>query len=134
MNLKGCARNWSCSNSSYYTGICLEGLRKATKNFIRDSLCPVGVPVEIRTERIPTTACTQQHLHPIVLYFVASLSLITTSSPCFHSSYIAHHMTDLVIQYGCLIVMVTGDLATSALLHCYRTQLHKKQDWRGCIP
>jgi len=35
MNWKGCERKWSWPNLRYYPGICLEGLRKTTKNSVR---------------------------------------------------------------------------------------------------
>jgi hypothetical protein len=37
MNWKGCGRKWSWPNLKYYPGICLEGLRKATKTLSQDS-------------------------------------------------------------------------------------------------
>jgi hypothetical protein len=40
MNGKGCGRKRSWPNLRYYPGICLEGLRKATKNFSQDSRSP----------------------------------------------------------------------------------------------
>jgi hypothetical protein len=35
MNWKGCGKKWSWPNLRHYPAICLEGLRKTTKNFVR---------------------------------------------------------------------------------------------------
>jgi hypothetical protein len=40
MNWKGCGRKRSWPNLRYYPGICLEGLRKTTKNLSQDSRSP----------------------------------------------------------------------------------------------
>jgi hypothetical protein len=37
MNWKGCGRKWLWPNLRYYPGICLEELRKTTKNLSQDS-------------------------------------------------------------------------------------------------
>jgi hypothetical protein len=33
LNWKWCGRKWSCSNLTYYSGICLQRLRKIMKSF-----------------------------------------------------------------------------------------------------
>jgi hypothetical protein len=40
MNWKGCGRKRSWPNLRYYPGICLEGLRKTTKNLSQDNRSP----------------------------------------------------------------------------------------------
>jgi hypothetical protein len=42
MNQKGCGRKWSWPNlrCTYYSGTCLVGLRKTTKNFNQDNRSP----------------------------------------------------------------------------------------------
>jgi hypothetical protein len=40
INWKGCGSKRSWPNSQYYAGICLEGLRKTSKNLSQDSRSP----------------------------------------------------------------------------------------------
>jgi hypothetical protein len=40
MNRKGCGTKQSWPNLRYYPGICLEGLRKTTKNLTQDNRSP----------------------------------------------------------------------------------------------
>jgi hypothetical protein len=41
MNWKGCGKKRSWPNLRYYPSICLEGLRKTTKNLSQDTRSPV---------------------------------------------------------------------------------------------
>jgi hypothetical protein len=48
MNWKRCGRKWSWPNLRYYPDICLEGLRKTTRN-----LRIAGLQAEISTQILP---------------------------------------------------------------------------------
>jgi hypothetical protein len=51
MNWKGCERRWSCPNSRYSASICLEVLKKTTRN-----LKTVGIPTETLTKHLPNAS------------------------------------------------------------------------------
>jgi hypothetical protein len=52
------------AKSIYYHGICLKGLWKPRKASARIA----SVPVEIRTERLPTASPDRHHWLPIVMF------------------------------------------------------------------
>jgi hypothetical protein len=86
MNWEGCGRKRSWTNSRYYPGICLEGLRKTMKNLSQDSRSPgrdlnpgpleyeAGV-VTTRPRRSVYTAVYYQATHQVA--YVGSRSVTT---------------------------------------------------------